>query len=196
MGSAGGIGAALSDHFTDVWRLLSETTAFLSRTREFHQYENQLRAWRSELQSKRRDSDLTHRIRAELVTLRKALRLQGYDLSLAKETLVFEGFRNDACIREGFRRLVLFFTEDDIYWLSGEDNHVTLADYLENRLEAGISAKGTGRIRDRHYLWFKRRGSELVLSGSDTESKEDFARLVARGEANSLLLLSRLKGLR
>ena len=186
------IPAALSERFSDAWKLLSETTAFLSRTPDFPHHEPQLRAWRAALNSARTDMDLAHRIRGELVELRKGLCLQGYDLTLASHELRFEGFRNDACIREGFRRLVLFFAEDDLYWLAGEDNHIALAEYMESRLDATPNV----RIRDRHYLWYKRQGGLLILSGSDTETKEDFARLVAIGEANSLRLLAKLKGLR
>jgi hypothetical protein len=186
------IAAALSERFSDAWKLLSETTAFLSRTPDFSHYEPQLRAWRAALQSSRTDLDLAHRIRVELVELRKGLRLQGYDLSLATHELRFEGFRNDACIREGFRRVVLFFTDDDLYWLAGDDNHIALAEYLETRLEVS----GGHHVRDRHYLWFKRLGTVLIVSGSDTEAKDDFDRLVAIGEANSLFLLGKLKGLK
>ncbi len=186
------IPAALSERFSDAWKLLSETTAFLSRTPDFAHYEPQLRAWRAALNSARTDMDLAHRIRGELVELRKGLRLQGYDLTLASHELRFEGFRNDACIREGFRRLVLFFAENDLYWLAGEDNHIALAEYLESRLDASPNV----RVVDRHYLWYKRQGGVLTLSGSDTETKEDFERLVAIGEANSLRLLAKLKGLK
>ncbi|AEJ18831.1 hypothetical protein [Gracilinema caldarium] len=187
---------SISERFTDVWQLLSETTQFLSKTKEFAHYENQLREWRAQLQSKRLDSETHLRIRSELVNLRKHLRLMGYDLSLAKQILRFEGFRNDACIREGFRRLVVVFTDKDVYWLSGDDNHINLAEYLERRLESALSSGEIERIHDRHYLWYKRQGNNLILSGSDTESKEDFARLEAIGNANPLLLLSKLKGLK
>lgn len=195
-GNAPGIFGAISEHFADVWQLLSETTQFLSKTREFAQYEDQLRQWRAQLQSKRHDSETAVKIRAELVALRKHLRLMGYDLSLAKQNLRFEGFRNDACIREGFRRLVLVFTDQDLYWLSGDDNHISLAEYLERRLETALASGMIERIRDRHYLWYKRQGNNLIISGSDTETREDFERLVAIGDANPLWLLSRLKGMK
>ncbi|MDR2053300.1 MAG: hypothetical protein LBP80_07785, partial [Treponema sp.] len=42
---------ALSDRFRDVWKLLSETSLFLSRAGEIEHYDSQLRQWRSELQS-------------------------------------------------------------------------------------------------------------------------------------------------
>ncbi|MFQ3548025.1 MAG: hypothetical protein SNJ56_06775 [Termitinemataceae bacterium] len=187
---------SLSERLTDVWKLLSETTQFLSKTKDFHQYEKQLRDWRALLQSRRNDPETAHRIHAELIQLRRHLRLQGYDLSLAKQSLRFEGFRNDACLREGFRRVVFVFTDRELYWLSGDDNHIQLAEYLEQRLLTGQTIAYDERIRDRHYLWYKREGPVLILSGSDTESKDDFERLVAIGEANPLWLLAKLKNLK
>ncbi|MCA1951167.1 MAG: hypothetical protein LDL24_11385 [Treponema sp.] len=195
-GTAPGFLGTFTDHFTDVWQLLSETTQFLSKTKEFSHYEAQLRQWRSELQSKRHDSETTMKVRNELVNLRKHLRIMGYDLSLAKQTLKFEGFRNDACIRDGFKRLVLVFTDKDLYWMTGDDNHISLSEYLERRLDAALASGSIERIQDRHYLWYKRQGNTLVLSGSDTETKDDFERLAAIGEANPLWLLGKLKGLK
>jgi hypothetical protein len=183
----------LSDRFSDIWQLLSETTQFLSRTPVFGQYESQLRRWRLELQSGGQDAELSRGIRQELTELRKSLRLQGYDLSLAKQQLVFEGFRNDAALAEGFRRAVIFFGLEDIYWLAGEDNHIVLAELLEQQLAAAQVFKP---IRSKHYLWYRRRGNDLVLCGSDTEMKEDFERLKAMGEANSLIILGKLRGLK
>jgi hypothetical protein len=181
----------LSDRFSDIWQLLSETTQFLSRTPLFGSYESQLREWRLELQSNRQDPELSRRIRLDLTELRKSLRLLGYDLSLARQQLIFEGFRNDASLGEGFRRVVIFFGDEDIYWMSGDDNHIALAEMLDRQLS------GSGRpVRSKHYLWYKRRGNDLVLSGSDTEMKDDFERLRAMGEANTLIILGKLRGLR
>ncbi|MDR3162174.1 MAG: hypothetical protein LBU28_11265 [Spirochaetaceae bacterium] len=188
------LGHLFQDRFTDIWRLLSETSAFLSRTKEFHQYESQLRDWRAQLQRTPKNSPEIVRIREEITELRKYLRLEGYDLSLGKQNLVFEGFRNDACIAEGFTRVVLFITNENIYWLAGADNHVTLAHFLEQQMEAANRFRQ--QIRSKHYLWYRRRGNDLVLSGSDTETKEDFERLRAIGNANSLLFLSKLKKLK
>jgi hypothetical protein len=193
----GGFAGLLSDKFSDVWKLLSETTVFLSRTKEFDAYEEQLRSWRSELKSAGRNTETARRIRAELTELRKQLRLQGYDLSLGRQNLIIDGFRNDACLGEGFRRAVIFIAENDIFSLSGEDNHISLAEYLERRVDAeSVSRKTRIRILDRHYLWYRRNGPDLVLSGADTETKEDFERFSAMCRANSLLFLSALKSLR
>ena len=185
----------LSDHFSGAWKLLSETSGFLSRTPVFALYEEDLRSWRLELQRAGKDSDVHKRIRQEIIELRASLRQQGYDLSLAKQNLLLEGFRNDTALGEGFRRVVVFFCEDDAYWLAGDDNHITLAEMLERQLSASSRRRG-GAIRSKHYLWYLRRGNDLILSGSDTETKEDFERLKAMADANSLLILARLKNLK
>ena len=183
----------LADRFSGTWKLLSETSGFLSRTPVFAQYEDQLRTWRRDLQSAGAGDDRARRIREEITVLRRSLREQGYDLSLARQNLVLEGFRNDAALGEGFRRVVIFFGEDDTCWLAGDENHITLAELLERRMDAR-PVRGT--IRSRHYLWYRRRGNDLVLSGSDTETKEDFERLKAMAGANSLVILAKLRGLR
>jgi hypothetical protein len=193
----GSLADLLSDKFSDVWKLLSETTVFLSRTAEFDLYEEQLRVWRSELQSAGRNTEAAQRIRSELTELRKQLRLQGYDLSLGKQNLIIDGFRNDACLGEGFRRAVIFIAEKDIFSITGEDNHIALADYLERRVQAeAASRKAQVRILDRHYLWYRRDRHNLIISGADTETGEDFERFSAMCRANSLLFLGGLKSLR
>ena len=193
---AGRLADLLGDRFSDVWKLLSETTVFLGRTREFAAHEPELRAWRADL-SASRSPEVAERVRSELTALRRSLRLQGYDLRLGRQNLVIDGFRNDACLGEGFRRVVIFIAERGIYYLAGEENHIALAEFLEKKLDAEVTArKARVRIKDRHYLWYRRRGGDLILSGSDTETREDFARFSAICDANSLLLLSGLKNLR
>jgi len=185
----------LSERFTDTWKLLSETTSFLSRTPVFVLYEEELRTWRRDLQGAPKGGDEYKRIRQEIIELRTSLRQQGFDLSLARQNLVLEGFRNDASLAEGFRRVVVFFGDEDAYWLAGEENHITLADLLERQLSARTrSLKPT--IRSKHYLWYCRRGDSLILAGSDTETKEDYERLKAMAEVNSLVILAKLKGLK
>lgn len=191
----GSLKELLSDRFSDTWKLMSETTVFLSKTPVFEQYEEELRSWRRDLQIAGKDSKKSAQIRADITELRKSLRKQGYDLGLAKQNLVVDGFRNDASLGEGFRRVVLFFGEEDIYWLAGEDNHIALAEMLDKQLEVRAQ-KQRIVIRSKHYLWYKRRGNDLVLSGSDTETKADFERFTAMTEANSLVILAKLKGLK
>ena len=185
----------ISDRFSDTWKLLSETSWFLGRTPVFVNYEEELRSWRRDLQSADKDGEEHKRIRQEIIELRKSLRLQGYDLSLARQNLLLDGFRNDASMKEGYRRVVIFFADNNIFWLAGDDKHVTLAELLERQLYTHFQ-KQQSNIRSKHYLWYRRKGTDLVLSGSDTETKEDFKRLEAIVEANSLLILAKLKGLR
>jgi hypothetical protein len=189
----------LSDRFSDSWRLLSETTQFLSRTPVFSQYEDQLRSWRRHLQAAGKNTDAAKGIRAEIIELRKLLRHMGYDLSLAGQKLTVDTFRNDAALGDGFRRVVIFFCEGGAYWLAGDENHITLAELLERQLDSihrNSRDSPPLRIHSRHYLWYRRSGNELVLSGSDTEMKEDFERLKAMADANSLVILAQLKGLK
>lgn len=186
------LASLISEKFRGAWLLLSETTTFLSRTHLLVQYESQLREWRAILQSSHNNNEKALAVKRELIELRRNLRLQGYDLSLGSQMLNFDGFRNDACLREGFRRIVLFIGEEGVYWMVGEDNHVTLSNFLEERMDQ-LKVR---QIRERHYLWYLRRKNELILSGSDTETKEDFERLKRIGDANPLLFLSSLKSLR
>jgi hypothetical protein len=191
-----GLTTALADRFTDIWRLLSETNFFLSRTPEFHHFEEQLRILRRELQAARKDSVKVHEVRSKIIDVRRNLRLMGYDLSLGKQNLIIDKFRNDACIAEGFRRVVLFFTKETILYLTGEENHIELSSFLSRRLEQCSTVEKQIFIRDKHYLWYRRQGVNLILSGSDTETKDDFERLKAMGEVNSLFILGGLKQLK
>ena len=194
----GNLKELLLDKVTDVWRLLSETDFFLGQTGEHDQYEDQLRSLRAKLTSagKTGKTKVIQEVRAELVDLRKLLRLSGYDLSLARYRLVFDGFRHDDSVREGFRRLVLFIAQDNFYWRTGEANHIELAEALEQQItKLGASQKKNIPILGKHYLWYLRTKNELILSGAATELKEDYQRLKAFGEAATLLFLGRLKNL-
>jgi hypothetical protein len=185
----------VSDHFGDVWKLLSETNLFISRIDEMSQYQEQIQKMRWELQNAGNNRDRILEVRASLIELRKNLRLLGYDLSLGRMNLVFDGFRNDDSMAAGFKRLVLFLGDKDIYWLTGTDNHIALESYLEQKLYKSESTPKNLRILGKHYLWYLRRKTELILSGAATERKEDYERLKAIGEAKPLLFLSKLKGL-
>jgi hypothetical protein len=184
----------LPDRFKDLWELLSETTNFLSRTEDFYLYEQKLRTLRAGLQAGRNNSTVREAIRGEIIQLRKDLRALGYDLSIARQVIRCEGFRNDACLAEGFRRVVIAFTSAGIFWLAGDDNHLTLSEFLDARLD-GMAGKQLS-ISSKHYLWYRRRGHELILSGADTELKEDFERLEKIIDLNPLKALSALKELK
>jgi hypothetical protein len=187
---------ALSDRFRDVWKLLSETSLFLSRIGEIEHYDRQLRQWRAELQAGRQNSAEVQRIRLEIISLRKHLRLLGHDLSLGSQYLILDGFRNDAAIAEGFRRVVLYVASHTVYYLAGDGNHIELANYLDRRLAAEKAINAGNVILDKHYLWYARRGQNLYLSGSDTEGRDDYEQLKARVDANGFLFLHCLKKLK
>jgi len=194
-----GLKNLLSDKITGTWQLLSETDYFLSRTGIHSNYESQMRDLRNRLNSvnKSGKEKIIKEVHSEIVDLRKELRLLGYDVSLGKHRLVFDGFRHDDSMRKGFRRVVLFILDDYFLWLKGEANHVELAEILEQQIKRhSQTAKKNIRVREKHYLWYLRTKQELILSGSDTETKKDYERLKAFGEASSLLFLSRLKDLK
>jgi hypothetical protein len=189
----------LADKTTSTWQLLSETDYFLSRSGLHCNYESQMRDLRARLNvaSKSGTEKNIKEIHSELVDLRKELRLLGYDVSLGKFRLIFDGFRHDDSMREGFRRIVLFILDDYFLWLTGDASHIELAEILEQQITRHSLAAGKNiRIKGKHYLWYMRTNNELILSGADTETKEDYERLKAYGETSSLLFLSRLKDLK
>jgi hypothetical protein len=188
----------LSDKTTNTWQLLSETDYFLSQAGLYSGYEDQIRNLRARLNSagKSGKEKIIKEIHSEIVDIRKELRLLGYDISLGRYRLVFDGFRHDDSIREGFRRIVLFILDDSFIWLKGEANHIELAEILEQQITRHTQATGKRiNVRGKHYLWYLRTRNELILSGADTETKENYEQLKAFGEASGLLFLSRLKNL-
>ena len=188
------LATSLSERLASTWVLLSDTTNFLSRTSVFGHYESQLRDMRSRLASSKDDTQVVRAIRKELTELREALRFQGYDLSLGTLELSVKGFRNDAAVVEGFRRIVLFIGDRVVYYLAGEDNHRELFDALD----AQVSARNLSGITQRHCLWYRWSNGLLMISGADSETAEDFERLKTWCELpeHRLALLGRLKKLR
>ena len=181
----------IADHFSPEWKLLSETESFVSHTPDFQEYEQQFKSWRARLQKKATsDTDLVT-IRSEIVTLRKTFRLKGYDLSLGLQRLYLDGFRNDDSMAEGFGRVVICFCGPNLYFQTGSANHVAIAEELIETL----TRKNLFLYPELHYLWFFRNSKGLVISGSATESAEDFRRLEARADANPMKLLSALRDL-
>lgn len=183
----------LNEYFASVWTLMSDTTIFLTNnTKIFHQYEPQLRELRHRLEKNRTDTDVMQDVRQELVIIRKALRMQGYNLRLGSLDLKLEGFRNDDALTQGFTRCVLFIAEDgDIIYISGMANHIELDSALERRL----SVSGYRPIEAKHYLWFKWENRVLILSGAASETKEDFEvfrEYVKENKAHIIRKLSKL----
>jgi hypothetical protein len=146
------------------------------------------------LGSSKGNIDELRAIRKELTELREALRIQGYDLSLGKLDLSIKGFRNDAAIAEGFRRIVIFIGAKNLWFIVGEDNHRVLHDLLE----AECDKRGISDLLHKHYLWYSWNHGLLVISGADSESADDFRLLQdwAEDPEHRLALLGKLKRVR
>lgn len=190
-GLAKRIGSSLSERLASTWVLLSDTTNFLSRTSVFDQYEGELRALRQQLAAAKADERSLHEARVELIAMRAALRMQGYDLSLVSYDLSIKGFRNDAAVAEGYRRAVIFIGEKELWAIVGDENHRALHDYLESQCER----RRISGILQKHYLWYRWNARLLLISGADSETAEDFSELQAWAEEpdNKLLLIGRMK---
>lgn len=160
----------LEEGFASTWKLLSDTNHFLSRTKIFNLYESQLRDWRHDLQTYRQDTVRVQEIRKEIVLLRKELRQQGYNLMLGKFQIRTEGFRSDDSLGLGYQRVVLICVDNQIYILTGQDNHNVLKEYLAERL----NKLQVRQNRDFHSLWYRWDNRLLLIAGADSETKEDY----------------------
>lgn len=181
----------LAESTSSTWRLLSDTTNFLSRVKLLDNYESELRAWRGQLSRKRTDPQVMKDVREDIVALRRLLREQGYDLRLGSKDITLEGFRNDDAMGEGFRRIVLGLADDDVYYLGGEANHIELAEMLDSQCRQRRSCKPY-RL---HCLWYRWRSDVLVLSGAASETAEMFEDLKAWFAPNRDFLLKKLSRL-
>jgi len=181
----------LAESFSSTWRLLSDTTNFLSRMKLLEEYDADLREWRSQLGRGKNNPQILREVREAIVALRKELRTRGYDLRLGSKDITLEGWRHDDAMGEGFQRLVIGIAEDDIYSLAGSANHIELADSLEQQWRRRKSAKPY-RL---HCLWYRWRTQVLVLSGAASETKEQFEELRAYFAEHKEFLLRKLSRL-
>jgi len=178
----------LAESFSSAWRLLTDTTNFLSRINMLEKYETEVRSWRDRLSRARNNQQVMHEVRDELVALRRFLREQGHDLRLGSKDIALEGFRNDDSMAEGFKRMVLGVAEDDLYWLTGDANHIELAEMLERSCRGKRSCKPYSL----HCLWYRWRNNVLVLSGAASETAEMFEEFRAFFAKNREYILRRL----
>ncbi len=181
----------LAESLSSTWTLLSDTTNFLSRVGLLESYEADIRAMRQKLSAARRDTIAIRQVREQVVALRKALRLRGYDLRLGSKDIALEGFRNDDAMAEGFRRLVIGIAENDVYWIAGDVNHGELAQALELRCRARRSCLPFVP----HFLWYRWRNNVLVLSGAASETAESFEELKTYFATHKEFLLKKLMSL-
>jgi hypothetical protein len=178
----------LAESASSTWRLLSDTTNFLSRVKLLENYEKELRDWRDRLSRRRTDPQVAREVRDDIVALRRLLREQGYDLRLGSKDVALEGFRHDDAMGEGFQRLVLGVADDDLYYVAGSANHIELAEMLESQCRQKRSCKPY-RL---HCLWYRWRSDVLVLSGAASETAEMFEEFKAWFGPNRELLLKKL----
>ncbi|MGO9309058.1 MAG: hypothetical protein ACLQDL_08555 [Spirochaetia bacterium] len=181
----------LAESASSTWRLLSDTTNFLSRVKLLESYETELRGWREQLSHRRTDPQVLKDVRDDIVALRRLLREEGYDLRLGSKDIALEGFRNDEAMGEGFQRLVLGLADDDVYYLAGSANHIELAEMLDEQCRQKRSCKPY-RL---HCLWYRWRNDVLVLSGAASETAEMFADLKTWFGPNREALLKKLSRL-
>jgi hypothetical protein len=176
----------------ELWGLLNETALLLNRTAMAGRFANQLAVLRQQLQRVPANPAVLQEVYGALTAMRKQLRLAGYDLSMGKYTLIFDGFRNDDVLGSGFFRVVLFIDKSGaFYWKTGEENHSMLASMLERVLSKNPDLNIVGI----HCLWYQRTKTTLILSGAASETGEDYERLKNLGQEDSLRFLSRLKDL-
>jgi hypothetical protein len=181
----------IAEKVSSTWILLSDTTNFLSRAGLLERHEKELREWRADLARFRRNPARVRDIRDAIVALRRLLRTQGYDLRLGSKDIALEGWRHDDAVAEGFRRVVVGITENDVVSLAGEVNHIELAEALEHRLQSQRRQFSC----DMHFLWYRWRNQVLVLSGAASETAEQYERLKEYFAGHKELLLRRLSRL-
>jgi hypothetical protein len=173
---------------SSTWRLLSDTTNFLSRVNLLDEYEQDIRRMRERLTRGVHDPQAVRDVRGQVTALRRSLREQGHDLRLGSKDIAIEGWRHDDAMGEGFRRVVLGIADDDIYAIAGESNHIDLAEALEERCRARRNCKPY-RL---HCLWYRWRNDVLVLSGAASETSQQFQELKEYFSANKEFLLRKL----
>ena len=178
----------LAESFSSTWRLLSDTTNFLSRVKLLPQYERDLKEMRDRLHRFRTSPEVQRQIRERVVEIRRSLRARGYDLRMGSMDITLEGFRHDDAVGEGFRRLVIAASDDDVIALSGDINHQELARQMEEKLRR----EKVHRNQRMHYLWYRLRNGVLVLSGSASETLQSFEELKEYFEDHKELLLRKL----
>lgn len=181
----------LAESVSSTWRLLSDTTNFLSRMKLLDLYETELRSWREQLSRNRNNPQVVREIRQDIVALRTLLRSRGYDLRLGSKDIVIEGWRHDDAMAEGFRRIALGVAEDDVYYVAGDANHNELAEALESQCRTRRRCKPYAL----HCLWYRWRSDLLVLSGAASETAEQFEEFRRYFQGNKELLLRKLSRL-
>jgi hypothetical protein len=180
---------SIREEISSIWTLLNDTEIFLNRINKFEEYENDFREWRKNIKQNFTNSETRTRVKQEIINLRKSLRLQGHDLKLGSKDIKVFGFKSDDATLEGFRRLIVVLCPDNVFYITGDENHQELMRFLS--LRQGIeSIYSLGEV---HSLWFRWRDNILQICGADSESKDDLEKFVEFTAKNKSLMLKKLK---
>ncbi len=181
----------IREEIASIWKLLNDTTIFLTRIKKFDEYEREIREWRAKLQRFRSNPNIRREIRQSIIFLRNSFRSQGYDLKLGSKDVAVFGFRSDDAPLYGFKRIVVVIDNDDIYYITGEDNHQELMRFLAFRLKV----EDIYHFRNIHNLWFRWHNNVLQFYGADSEGKEDLEKFEEFVENNKSLILKKMRNL-
>ena len=181
----------IHEEITSIWKLLNDTTIFLNRIKKADLYEQDLRDWRINIQKYRSNPEKIKEIKKNLIEFRKTLRLQGFNLQLGSKDIEIFGFKSDDAPLEGYKRLTIAYTGNEIYYIKGEENHQELTRLLAFRLRV----ESIFIFKEVHHLWFRWRDNVLQIFGADSESKDDLERFKKYVDENKSILLKKLKNI-
>ncbi len=180
---------SLAENFSSVRVLLFDTENFLKNNQLWNEYESTFRELRKTLDTYKNSEESISEIKNRIVSIRKSLRLSGYDLKLGNLDINFCGFKSDDAIADGFRRMVLSITNDGkIYFISGTDNHKDLYRFMQLKYPAVD-------LNDTHSLWYRWRNNTLQLCGSDSEPPDNYEHLIKYSLNNKNFILKKIKSL-
>ena len=182
---------SIREEIASIWKLLNDTTIFLTRIKKFNEYEKRIREWRARLQEFHGNPDVRKEVRQSIIELRNYFRSNGYDLKLGSKDVGVFGFRSDDAPIHGFKRMVLVIDGSEIYYITGENNHQELMRFLAFRLKV----ESIYRFNDVHSLWYRWHNNVLEFCGADSESKDDLEKFERYVENNKSLLLKKLRNL-
>lgn len=182
---------SIREEIASIWKLLNDTTIFLTRIKKFNEYEKQIKEWRDKLQRFLNNPDIRKEIRQSIIYLRNYFRSQGYDLKLGSKDVGVFGFKSDDAPLHGFKRIVIVIDNDNIFYITGEDNHQDLMRFLALRLKV----ESIFYFKNVHSLWFRWHNNVLQFCGADSESKEDLEKFKKFIENNKGLVLKKMKNL-
>jgi hypothetical protein len=80
---------------------------------------------------------------------------------------------------------------DNIYYVTGDNNHQELMSFLANRMKV----ESIYHFTNIHNLWYRWHRNVLQFCGADTESKDELEKFENYVENNKSLILKKLRNL-